>query len=178
MQFRVLGPLEVRAHDGALVQLGAAKQRTLLALLLLHPNRLVRSDRLLATLWPQRPPPSTASLVRTYVSALRRRLGLDQNGGSPAIATTPGGYHLRVGDSDLDSLVFERAASGGMHALNRGDLPAAADQLHRALSLWRGCALEDVALEGEAAAEVARLAERHLAAEEAWIDARLGLGQH
>src|SRR5439155_8861926 len=132
------GPLAVRARDGAPVQIGAAKQRTLLAVLLLQPNRLVRGDRLRAALWSGPPPASTASLVRTYVSTLRRRLDLGENGGAPSIAAMPGGYRLYVAEGDLDSLVFERSAAEGLRALADGDLAGAATRLHRALALWRG----------------------------------------
>jgi len=178
MQFRVLGPLDVRTRDGAAVHIGAAKQRRLLAALLLQPNRLVRTERLQAALWRDKPPPSTASLVRTYVSRLRLRLGLDDNGGAPGIAAVPGGYRLRVADDELDSLVFERFTSDGLRALAGGDRAAAVTRLHRGLALWRGPALEDLTLDDDMAAEVGRLAERRAAAEVAWIDARLDLGQH
>ena len=59
MQFQILGPLEVR-RNGTQVALGAAKQRALLAILLVHANELVSSDRLIDELWPQ--PPETTHL--------------------------------------------------------------------------------------------------------------------
>src|SRR6266536_1198584 len=178
MQFRVLGPLDARTRGGVAVHIGAAKQRTLLAVLLLQPNRLVRTDRLRAALWPGTQPASTASLVRTYVSVLWRRLDLGDNGGAPSVAALPGGYQLCVGEEELDSLVFERSTAEGLRALAAGDLAGAATRLQRGLHLWRGDPLADLVLEGELAAEAGRLAERRLAAEAAWIDARLGLGQH
>lgn len=46
MDFRILGPLEV-ADEGQLLALGGASQRALLALLLLHANEVVSSDRLI-----------------------------------------------------------------------------------------------------------------------------------
>src|SRR6478672_1592725 len=45
MQFRVLGPLEIETSTGPL-QLRGAKQRALLALLLMHPNQVVPRDLL------------------------------------------------------------------------------------------------------------------------------------
>ncbi|MGV9779501.1 AfsR/SARP family transcriptional regulator, partial [Streptosporangium sp. NPDC003464] len=74
MRFSVLGTLEVRSGDHRLVRLGAAKQRTLLAVLLLNVNRPVPADRLVEALWPQRPPRTAAVALRTYVSALRHRV--------------------------------------------------------------------------------------------------------
>ena len=46
MEFRILGPLEVRGEAGS-IALGGAKQRALLAFLLLNANQVVSSDRLI-----------------------------------------------------------------------------------------------------------------------------------
>ena len=50
MDFRILGPLEVCAEQRAL-PLGGAKQRALLALLVLHRNEVVSVDRVIDGLW-------------------------------------------------------------------------------------------------------------------------------
>ena len=50
LQFRVLGPLEM-ISNGEPVDLGAKKQRVLLALLLINANRVVSTDRILESLW-------------------------------------------------------------------------------------------------------------------------------
>ncbi len=50
MEFRVLGPLEVTS-EGRLLDLGGAKQRALLAMLLLDANTVVSTDRLTDGLW-------------------------------------------------------------------------------------------------------------------------------
>ena len=55
MEFRILGPVEVR-DDGRLVRLGGGKQRAVLALLLLNSNRVVASERMIGLLWGERPP--------------------------------------------------------------------------------------------------------------------------
>ena len=54
MEFLVLGPLEVR-RDGQAVELRGSKRRALLALLVLHANEVVRTDRLVDDLWGERP---------------------------------------------------------------------------------------------------------------------------
>ena len=73
MDFRILGPLEV--HSGAdPVTLGGAKQRAVLAVLLLHPNEVVSSERLIAELWGERPPETAATALQGHVSALRKLL--------------------------------------------------------------------------------------------------------
>ena len=72
MEFQILGPLEVR-HEGTPVALGAAKQRALLAILLIHANELVSSDRLIEELWPK-PPRTAANALQVYVGKLRKAL--------------------------------------------------------------------------------------------------------
>lgn len=57
MEFRLLGPLEVVEHERVLV-LGGVKQRSLLAVLMLHANEVVSADRLIDELWGQTPPPT------------------------------------------------------------------------------------------------------------------------
>ena len=70
MRFRILGSLEVL--DGQqTVRLGAAKQRALLAVLLLHANEPVSTDRLIDELWGERAPATADKLVQGYVHALR-----------------------------------------------------------------------------------------------------------
>ena len=73
MDFRVLGPLEV-SDGGRAVALGGVKQRSLLAILLQHPNAIVSTDHLLAELWGDAPPASADNCIQVYVSRLRREL--------------------------------------------------------------------------------------------------------
>ncbi|MEU8634189.1 tetratricopeptide repeat protein [Amycolatopsis sp. NPDC048633] len=119
----VLGPLTVRRGD-APVEIGAEKQRLLLAMLALEPNRTVRREDLVDVIWDE-PPPSCLDLLHTYVARLRRAL-------RPAdlIATDKGGYRLSAGADDLDLLHFEALLAEGAH--------------REALALWRGQALADV----------------------------------
>ena len=73
MEFRILGPLEVLDGERPL-PLGAAKQRALLAVLLLHANEVVSTDRLFEVLWGAEPPGSAANTLQTYVAHLRTAL--------------------------------------------------------------------------------------------------------
>ena len=70
MEFRILGPLEVR-DDGRAIALGASKQRVLLAVLLLASNRPVSVDRLIDAIWPttRRPERPTRSSTTSRGSA-------------------------------------------------------------------------------------------------------------
>jgi DNA-binding SARP family transcriptional activator/Tfp pilus assembly protein PilF len=176
MRFRILGPLEVCGSDGELVSLRASKQRTLLLVLLLRANATVSIGRLEAALWPDRPPPSSDGVIRTYVSGLRAALGLGGAGRLPGLAKEPGGYRLALAPGDLDLDVYDDLSARGRDALARGDAARAAQLLADALALWRGEPGADVTLGGESAAILADVAERRVAAEEAWADARLLLG--
>ena len=74
MEFLLLGPLEVRAN-GITLAVGGAKQRALLAILLLRANEVVSRDRLLEELWPDRPGDADHSLDH-QVSRLRKTLAV------------------------------------------------------------------------------------------------------
>ena len=56
MEYRILGPLEVRDGNESL-PLGGSKQRAVLALLLLNANRVVAREQLVDGLWGETPPP-------------------------------------------------------------------------------------------------------------------------
>lgn len=175
MDFRVLGPLEVYADRRAL-PLGAAKQRALLALLLLHRNEVVSTDLLLDGLWGERPPASALKVVHTYVSRLRRLLGPDGAAGSRLITRAPG-YALEVAPEEADLDRFELLVEAAREAGAIGRPAAAAAALRRALALWRGPPLSDVALVPFAQEAARRLEEQRLEALEARVEADLALGR-
>ena len=77
MDFHILGPLEVRDDRGE-ISIGGGKQRALLALLLIHPNESLATDRLIDELWGEEPPPTAAKIIQNHVSQLRRLLGDDR----------------------------------------------------------------------------------------------------
>jgi DNA-binding SARP family transcriptional activator len=167
MQFRLLGPLEVVADDRSL-ELGGAKQRSLLAILLLNANQVVSSDRLIDELWGMAPPATAAKSVQVMISRLRKVLGEGR------LATHPHGYALRVDPAELDLARFERLVEEG-----RGSAPEnAARKLREALALWRGPPLADLAYEPFAQADVARLEELRFTALEQRIEADLAAGRH
>ncbi len=171
MEFRVLGPLEVRV-DGDAVPLGGRRPRALLAVLLLHPNEVVPADRLIEELWGEDSPERATAALRVNVSRLRKALPPD------VLATRSPGYVLRVAPDELDLHRFERLVDEGRSLLARGLAADAAERLRDALSLWRGPALADVAYESFAQAAIARLEEIRLTAVELRVDADLALGRH
>src|SRR5581483_2454671 len=167
MEFRLLGPLEVRADAGPL-PLGGAKQRALLALLLVNANRVVARERLVDGLWGDEPPQTAVESVQVYVSRLRKLLP------DGMLQTQPPGYLLAVDPDAVDLLRFERLVVAARAAEPRRARALLAD----ALELWRGPPLSGFADEPFASAEVRRLEELRLTAIEDRIDADLVLGRH
>ncbi len=165
MEVRILGPLEIRV-DGRAVVLGAGRQRALLALLALHPNQVVSSDRLIEELWDGVPPATAPKVLQNVVSQLRSLVGSD------VIVTQSSGYRLDAGSDAVDAQHFERLAGEGRRALDE-DAARAAELLHEALALWRGAPLADFTYERFAQAEIARLEELRLGALEDRVDADL-----
>jgi DNA-binding SARP family transcriptional activator len=172
MEFRILGPLEVADRDRQVV-LGGAKQRALLAALLLRANEVVSVDRLIDELWGESPPETAAKVVQVYVSQLRKALAEEGR-----LLTRPPGYLLRAEREELDTHRFESLFDEGRRALAADDVRLAAATLRDALSLWRGPPLADFAFEPFAQTEIARLEERRVAALVERIEADLELGLH
>ena len=169
MDFRILGPVEVRAGDEP-VALGSAKQRAVLAMLVLHHGEIVSSDRLMADLWGEQPPATARKALQVYVSGLRKALG------DGLLETHGHGYRLGVEADRVDLGRFETLLEDGRRAAERGDQEVAAERLRDALALWRGPALGDLAYEPFAATEVVRLEELRLAAIEDRVSADLACG--
>src|SRR4029450_5356828 len=159
MEFRILARLQV-LDEGRELPLGGAKQRAMLALLLLDPNRVVSRYRLIAELWHTDPPETAPTALQVYVSQLRKALGRD------LILTQPPGYLIRVSDGELDLHRFEWLGAA-----------EAAGLLREGLAVWRGAPLAGLG-DSFARAERARLEEQRLAALEQRITAELPRGRH
>ena len=167
LDFRLLGPLEVLSDDGVPLPLGGVKQRAVLAVLLLRAGEVVSSDFLIAAVWGEEPPRTAATSLQNSVSALRKLLGPER------LLTRPPGYMLAVEREWIDLVRFERsvAEARGLEPEER------AEALRRALELWRGPPLADLAFESFASPEVFRLEELRLAALEDLIEAELACGR-
>jgi DNA-binding SARP family transcriptional activator len=152
--------------------LGGAKQRAVLAILLIHRGEVLSSERLIDELWGERPPATAAKTLQGYVSHLRKAIGEE------LLQTHGRGYRLALAPGQVDVDEFERLAGEGRRALSDGDPASAAGRLREALGLWSGPALADFAYEAFAQAEIARLEEARLGALEDRIDADLVLGDH
>jgi DNA-binding SARP family transcriptional activator len=171
MDYRILGPLE--AFDGERqLPLGGARQRAVLAILLLHGNETLTRDVIVDELWGEDTPPTAAKVLQNCVSALRKELPPN------TIRTVAGAYGLTLEPEELDRDRFERLLAEGRAALETGDPAEALDQFRRALALWRGAPLSDLSYERFAQEEIKRLEELHVAGLEDRIEAELGIGRH
>jgi DNA-binding SARP family transcriptional activator len=171
MEFGVLG--SVAARDcGQPLEIPRGKPTALLALLLLHRNTAVSSDRLIDELWGEAAPKTAAKTLQLYVSQLRKVLPSD------VLLTQPPGYLLRAPAGAVDADRFERLLAEGRDQLERADPSRAAVTLRDALGLWRGPAFADVTYEAFVHAESERLEELRLEAFEERVEADLRCGRH
>jgi DNA-binding SARP family transcriptional activator len=171
MEYGILGPVRVR--DGATeMMLDGAKQRTVLAALLLAEGSVVADTGLSWFLWGDRPPATLTAQLYNHVSRVRRTLGPEA-----CIARSAHGYHLHTGTALVDVLEFRELAGQGKAALAEGKYQEASDLLRDALARWRGPALTGVS-EHLAAAEGPPLEEARTTALASRIEADLALGRH
>jgi predicted ATPase/DNA-binding SARP family transcriptional activator len=169
MMFRVLGLLAAEV-GGAPVHLASARQRAILAVLLLSPNDVVSTDRMVDAVWGEELPEHPANAVQNLIARLRR--ALDDDG--TLIVTKPGGYVLAVDPTQIDAHRFERGYREA-RALLAHDPQRAVALLDAALAHWHGPAYSEHAA-GFARAEATRLEELRLAAQEDRIVAALSAG--
>ena len=171
MEFRVLGPLLV-IDRGTPVGLTARRQRALLAALLLRRGQPLSRDELIDAVWGGDPPASAANVLRLYVSRIRGALPPGR------LVTRPQGYALLVEPGELDAERFEELLVDGRRVRAEGNARLARALLGRALDLWRGAALAELADEPFAGNEAARLNDLRVECLEERIAADLELGRH
>jgi DNA-binding SARP family transcriptional activator len=174
MEYRILGPLEV-LENGRPLALGRLKERTVLAVLLLHANEFVSRERLIDELWGASPPATARKAVNVYISKLRQTL--TRNGHEP-IATGDGGYRLVVDLDLLDADGMRRLVAAARGRMAGGESEEASRLLEEALAFWRGPTLAGLALESVGRDEVAQLDELRLGVLLDRIDCDLALGRH
>ena len=176
---RILGPLEVEDESGQAVELGSPKQQALLALLAIHPNSVLSTDRIIDELWGDQPPSDGARNVRVYISRLREVLEPDRAKRAPGrlIVTEPTGYALRIDAEDIDALRFERLV-GEARGEMVDDPESARRTITEALGLWRDRPLAGLAFEEFARSDIRPLEELHLSALELRHEASIWVGEH
>jgi SARP family transcriptional regulator, regulator of embCAB operon len=171
MEFRLLGSFEAN-QDGRPVDVGSRRQeRCLLAILLLDAGRIVPIDRIVDLLWDGDPPGSARAVVHTYVGRLRAAL----RPRGVAIVTRPGGYLVQADGHAVDVAEFTAAAHEAARVADPTDRVRLCD---RALGLWRGPLLADLAGEPLRRRLDRDLADLRLTTVELRAEAQLGMGQH
>ncbi|MFC9844420.1 BTAD domain-containing putative transcriptional regulator [Streptomyces sp. NPDC060223] len=174
----MLGP--VRAwRGGRELDLGSPQQRAVLGALLLRRGRPVTVGELVDAVWGAEPPTAAVSVLRTYVSRLRKVLepGRDVGGSPQVVISAADGYLAHVPEDALDLGVFEQRVAEAKRLRAAGQEPAAAELLHAALDEWEGTPLAGIP--GPLAeAERSRLHEARLNILETRFDLDVRLGRH
>ncbi|MEU4425495.1 BTAD domain-containing putative transcriptional regulator [Actinoplanes sp. NPDC024001] len=164
LRYRILGPLSVTG-DEQTVAITAGRDRIVLAMLLLHPGRIVGWGELAEAVWGAEPPATVRGQLQTCVSRLRRAL-------PDAILTDRAGYGIQVERGELDAQVFAGLVDEARAA---GDPEEARRAYRQGLDLWRGRACAEID-----APAVRRLAasleELRAAAIEDWVSLELAAG--
>ncbi|MEU3985252.1 BTAD domain-containing putative transcriptional regulator [Streptomyces sp. NPDC026672] len=170
LRFAVLGPTRAW-RDGTELPLGSPQQRATLTTLLLGEGAPVSAAELVDTVWGGGAPRTATSVLRTYVSRLRRVIGAD------VIGSSCGGYVLHTSPGALDLVLFRERIDSAHAAHRDGDPAVAAGLLRDALALWKGVPLAD-AHGVRAEARRTLLTQLHLTAVESRFAAELELGRH
>lgn len=172
MRYRILGPLEVHEDDTEVTTPTAPKTASVLAMLLLHANRLVLAEALMEEIWCGQPPLSANTTLQTYIYQIRCALGRE------VIETRPGGYVFPVDESDLDLLVFRSGVDEGQRLLKLGRPDEALVVLSANMTLWRGRPLTNVRVGRMLEADLQHLEEERRRAAELLIEAAFAAGRH
>lgn len=178
----VLGPVRVDMRGTSVVPT-AGKPRQLLALLALRCGQIVPVSTLMEEIWGDAIPRSGMTTLQTYIMQLRRLIDSCLPAGSATtpksvLATSFNGYRLIARPNSFDLAEFERLASAGDSALERGETADASAYLTRALEQWRGPALIDVPVGRVLALEIIGMDEARMRVREQRILSDLVLGRH
>ncbi len=174
MEFRFLGPLEL-LHNGQQLTVGGPRLRIVLAMLGLEANRVTPLERLIEAVWGTEPPATARSQIQICISGLRRTFA--DAGRSNAIATRASGYLLSIDAEELDVTRFGRMVASARDLAGKGQVAEAVEELHGALGLWRGPALQGVESDFVQRAAT-QLDEMRLTAIEERVRLELALNRH
>ncbi|MGA5037154.1 BTAD domain-containing putative transcriptional regulator [Streptomyces capoamus] len=170
MEFGVLGSLEIRLGERR-VGLSAAKDRVLLAELVVHAGEMVSTDHLAEALWGSRQRTDPVNAVQVRVSRLRRQLrAVAGPAGAALVQTRPGGYELMAAHVRTDSSAYEAALDSAAETQTL-------EAYDEAEALWRGEPFAGVPMTICLADEAARLQELRAGAVEGRASAALRAGK-
>ncbi|WIX88164.1 BTAD domain-containing putative transcriptional regulator [Amycolatopsis sp. DG1A-15b] len=141
MEFRILGPVELRLGDRKFA-LGRAKERALLGVLMLNHGKVVSLRTVIEALWDDNPPTHAKKDLQAYISRLRA--ALRRCGASARIVTQRAGYLFLLEDDELDYARFKALVRDSGITRRAGRLDDAAAALREAMDLWHGLPVEDL----------------------------------
>jgi DNA-binding SARP family transcriptional activator len=178
LRFALLGPVQAWHGDRELA-LGPAKQRAVLAVLLLDPNRPVPVSRIVDAVWADNPPADGTNVVQKYVAGLRRILEPQRPARAPGrtLTLTDAGYLVRLVPGGIDVDVLHARVRAAADARRSGRAEEAAATLHQALAAWRALPLGGLVGPYFDSAR-ARLSARRADAAELWAETSLDLGHY
>jgi DNA-binding SARP family transcriptional activator/tetratricopeptide (TPR) repeat protein len=136
VEFRVLGPIEFWA-TGKSQDFRSAKERYLLAVLLLAGGRPVPVDALIDRVWGETPPPEVRQSLQADIYRLRRMLKASGASENARVTATPGAYALEVDPEYVDVSRSRSLREQAASIRRSGNVREAAKLLREALSLWR-----------------------------------------
>src|SRR5215471_21592112 len=142
MEFRALGPIELWSA-GQRQDLGSARTRCLLAILLLAPRTIVPGETLIDRLWDTQPPPKARESLSVYITRLRASLR-QAVGDAVQLVGRARGYVLEIDPEAIDLHQFRRLRRQADALAASGDYDHAAVLLREADGLWRGQALAGI----------------------------------
>ena len=167
MQFGVLGPVQVSGPAGV-IDIGGARQRRLLAALLLHAGEVASTDRVLDIVFDGVPPTGASTTIRSYIARLRKALTDADPTADELIETAQGGYRLRIDTDTIDATRFEASIETARRQLGERDPIGAAATLRQGLAMSARRCIRGVrprgvgARRGDAVAELKTVAHEEL----------------
>ncbi|MFJ1748147.1 BTAD domain-containing putative transcriptional regulator [Streptomyces sp. NPDC088116] len=175
MKFQILGSMGT-VVDGRVKALEGTRQRTLLALMLINPQKVVTKEQFFEEVWGNKLPSSPGNALQAVVARVRKALAVEfgEQFARQRLVTHTNGYAMDVDPCDIDAHLFGQLGAEAA-IMARADQTAARDLLDRALELWRGPALQGVTggLICESAA--AQFEEDRLAAVEARVQLNIAV---
>ncbi|GAA1221817.1 BTAD domain-containing putative transcriptional regulator [Kitasatospora nipponensis] len=164
------------AAGGRRITVGGARQRTILALLLLSAGRIVSVNTMVEAVWQGEPPATARTQVAICIAALRKTFKAEGFGDS-LISTVHPGYQLNPAGHRVDLLECIDLVRAAEELAAQRCPGRAAETYEQALRLWRGPVLTGVT--GRRVEEESdRLEEWRLVIHDEAIVLQLALGNH
>ena len=138
---RLFGSLEIEDGDRRLGpgDLGGARPKQVLEILLAARGHRVPTDRIAELIWGERRPKDDAASIQTFVSVLRRHLVTDRDRARQLVVTEQEAYRFATDLVELDLDRFDQLVERSSREPTR----QARRSLEQALALVRGEVLED-----------------------------------